>query len=208
MKQRVLVALLTVLVFAAGFAARVWTERAQPLPAAPRLGGEFAPKISPPDGKKPASRSDLVTEIEKWKAQSEVYRAQVASLDAEFDRDFGSLLRADQRDLYLANQKKRAEKAAERDARFVSGPSLTDDDIDRLKQSPLNWMLYTIAISARADRLAKDYKLDSDQLPKTHELLARRRDKLIALVDATPPPSISLSALAPLVQKLGDPKKP
>jgi hypothetical protein len=38
-------------------------------------------------------------------------------------------------------------------------------------------------------------------------LLTQRREKFLALVDTTPPPSISLSQLASQTQKLADPAK-
>jgi hypothetical protein len=207
MKQRVLVALLTVLIFGAGFASRMWTESAKAVPAPPRLGGEFAAARPPGavEAKKPIDRAELVTEIERWKAQSEAYRTQMAALDSEFDRDFTALLHADQKDQYLIAQRKRAEKAAEREAKVASG-SASDDDIDRMKQMPLYGAVYTVSVAARLDRLVKDYKLDAEQQAKTKELLARRRDKFIALLDTSPPPSIWLSGLAPLVSKI-PPKK-
>ena len=70
MKQRVLVALLTVLVFAAGFAARMWTESDRPLPPPPAalmsevLGTQPAEKKSQ-NAPKPYNRAQLVADIGK-----------------------------------------------------------------------------------------------------------------------------------------------
>jgi len=44
-------------------------------------------------------------------------------------------------------------------------------------------------------------------VPKVRELLLVHREKFLALVDLTPPPSIRLSELARSTQKLGEPAK-
>jgi hypothetical protein len=53
------------------------------------------------------------------------------------------------------------------------------------------------------DSLVKELKLDAEQQTKARELLKQRREKFLAIVDSTPPPSILLSRLAPAVQRLG-----
>jgi hypothetical protein len=53
----------------------------------------------------------------------------------------------------------------------------------------------------------KEYGLDSAQQSTTRSLLALRRNKFIALFDATPHPSIRLSRLAPLIERVAAPAK-
>ncbi|HWA09546.1 MAG TPA: hypothetical protein VG838_08870 [Opitutaceae bacterium] len=202
MKHRLLVAFLTVLVFATGFAAHAWTETARPVPAPPKLGGEFAPNSSAPEGKKPVNRTQLIADIERNKTQIDAYRAQVMALDGEFEHGFTALLRPEQCEQYAAMQKKRADRIAEHEAK--ASVTLTDDDIDRLMQRPVFGVLNTLALSDLIEHLTKEYKLDAAQQGDTRELLLRRRDKFIALIGSTPPPSIRLSWLAPVVQKLAD----
>ena len=79
---------------------------------------------------------------------------------------------------------------------------LTDDEIDQLRQRSLFGVLWNVAPSMKQDSLVKDLKLTDAQRPKTHELLRQRREKFLAIVDSTPPPSIMLSRLAPSAQRL------
>ncbi len=50
--------------------------------------------------------------------------------------------------------------------------------------------------------MTKEYKLDAGQQTKTRALLALRRSQFIALLDSTAHPTIRLSRLAPLVQRV------
>jgi hypothetical protein len=59
-----------------------------------------------------------------------------------------------------------------------------------------------IAPTMKQDSLIKDLKLTDAQQLKTRELLRDRREKFLAIVDSTPPPSIMLSRLAPAAQRL------
>ena len=93
MTQRLLVAFLTVLVFASGFAARVWTESKRPLPPPPvALGAEFAPSATPAaplpvDEKKLAERrAQIISDISQLGPQIAMYHARMDELDACFER--------------------------------------------------------------------------------------------------------------------------
>jgi hypothetical protein len=208
MKQSVLVALLTVLGFAAGFGARIWTEHGSAMPPPPRVGGEFTAKGGSSEMKKPVDRAELVTEIERLRPQIAAYSARIAELDADFDRSFEALLNPDQREQRLANQKKRAEKAAKDEPKVSADLTpLSDDQIDRLRQRPLYNVLRLISVKPKVEMLATEYKLDAAQQAKLHDALAIRREKFVELLDSTPAPTVRLSALAPVVQKLADPKK-
>ena len=85
---------------------------------------------------------------------------------------------------------------------------LSDEQIFRLQQRPLLSVLGEVAPAMRFDALHRDLKLDDGQQPKVRELLRTRRERFLALVDSTPPPSILLSRLAPVARKLAtEPKK-
>ena len=200
MKQRLLVALLTVLVFAAGFATHAWTEEARAVPAPSKLGGEFAPKSIGLDAKKPVNRDELIGEIERNRAQSEAYRAKVGAFDQEFEQGFRQMLWGDQCTIYAARPK--AHEAHQPKLPLT----LSDDDIDRLRRIPLYGMLNSLAVSSSLDGLTKVYSLDAEQQARTRQLLNSRRDKLVDLLEQTPPPSVRLSFLAPVVQNLAAPK--
>jgi len=208
MKQSVLVALLTVLGFAAGFGARVWTERGAAMPPPPRVGGEFTAKGGTSEIKKPVNRAELVAEIERLRPQIAAYSARIAELDADFDRSFEALLNPDQREQRLAYQKKRAEKAAKDEPKGgVDVTPLSDDQIDRLRQRPIYNVLRLISVKPKVEMLTTEYKLDAAQQAKLHDTLVARRQECVDLLDSTPAPTVRLSALAPVVQKLADPKK-
>jgi|SRR5882724_354045 len=208
MKQSVLVALLTVLGFAAGFGARVWTERAPAMPPPPGMGGEFTAKNGAPEVKKPLNRADLIAEIERLRPQIDAYGARIAALDTEFDRGFDALLTAGQREQRTAIQKKRADKTAKDEAKAAADLApLSDEQIDRLRQRPLYNVLRLITVEPKIESLATEYKLAAGQQAKLRDLLTTRRQQFMTLLDSTPPPSIRLSALAPVVQKLAEPKK-
>ena len=96
MTQRVFVALLTVAVFVAGYAARIWTEPRALIPPAPAaLAKEYARTDSTGSDKKndrQLDRAKLLAEIQKLRPQIEAYSTQADEIYAEFDREFAQLL--------------------------------------------------------------------------------------------------------------------
>ena len=62
-------------------------------------------------------------------------------------------------------------------------------------------------MNPRLEWLTKEYSLDAAQQTTTRSLLALRRNKFIALFDATPHPSIRLSRLAPQIERVAAPAK-
>jgi Spy/CpxP family protein refolding chaperone len=217
MKQQLLIALLTVLVFGAGFAARVWTEDERALPPPPAaLGSEFNSPSSA-DPKAPAKpaydrerRAKLVAEIAELRPQIEAYRARVDALDAECEQAFAHLLNPEQRAVYDAKQeakKKRAETQAKAPPPVPAGP-LSDEEIARLRQRPFELAFWKISFAGRLDQTTKDYKLDDQQRTAFERALRQRREKFIELIDSTPSPSFKLTVLASSVERLGEPGAP
>ncbi len=217
MSQRLVIPLVALIAFGAGYGAHVWIAHDQVLPPPPAPGSEFtrthpSPGIDTKADAKPApgrvDRAKLIADIEKVRPQIEAYRKRVEEIDGEFDRGFVALLDADQRTKYDAQQKKNAEKRAKDEAKAAADQSpLSDEQIASLQQRPLWNALFKIAVSWRLERATHDYKLDAAQQAEVRKLLESRREKFIALVDSTPPPSITLSNLAPQAQKLGEPAK-
>jgi hypothetical protein len=213
MKQRLLIALLTMLVFGAGFAARMWTEGEVAVPPAPTLGSEFVRPPATAAEKKAAARpgydrAKLIAEIEALRPQIDAYRARVDAIDAEYEQGFAGLLTADQRKIYDVKQAEWQKKKADRESRAAAGPPpppLTDEDIARLRQRPFESAFYKISFSGRLDQVTKDYSLDAKQQQAVRDLLLSRRDKFLALIDSTPPPTIRLTALVSSVQRLTEP---
>ncbi len=224
MKQRLLIAIFSALVFGAGFLARMWTEGEAAVPAPAAIGSEFVrTTLASADAKAPArpagatktgeqqpvNRAKLISEIERYRSDIETYRTRLDQLDAEFVRDLTPLLTAEQCDKLAAQQKRFADRRAKGIAALAAETApLSDEHIFRLQQRPLLSVLGEVALSMRFDSLNKDLRLDDAQQAKVRELLRQRREKFIALVDATPPPSIMLSRLAPVVQKIANEPKP
>jgi hypothetical protein len=210
MTQRLFVALLTVAVFGAGYLARVWTEPRQLVPPAPAtLAREFAPAApSTAGGKKmerQLDRAKLVAEIQKLRPQIEAFSAQMQEIDGEFDREFALLLTPAQRERYLANQKRWAERDAKRVAKREP---LSDEDIQREQDRSTTLVYFKVTVTPRLEMLTREYKLDEVQQGATRALLVLRRNKFMALFDATPHPSVRLSRLAPLIERVAAPAKP
>ena len=208
MTQRVFVALLTVVVFLAGYTARVWTEPAQMVPPAPAaLANEYARTQGGPKDKKTEhqlDRAKLLAEIQKLRPQIEAFSAQVQEIEAEFEREFAQLLKPDQREKFFATQKKWAERIAKR---IAKRDPLSDEDIQREKERPMTWIYWQVTVTPRLEGLTKEDALDAAQQNSTRALLALRRNKYISLYDATTHPSIRLSRLAPLIERVGAPPK-
>ena len=203
MSQRLFVAILTVAVFLAGYGARGFADRDRPVPPPPAaLAQEFGTKPKTAAEAKIAQKLDrakLVAEIEKLRPQIVAYTAQVAEIDAEFDREFALLLTPEQHDKLVATQKKWADQAARSQAETKI---LSDEDINRERDRPLSDVYRQVTVTPRLEWMTKEYKLDAAQQTKTRALLALRRNQFIALLDSTQHPTIKLSRLAPLVQRV------
>jgi hypothetical protein len=199
MTQRTFIALLTVVMFAAGYFVRVVSDRGEHVPPPPTaLGVETA------KNKQPIDRAKLIAEIDKNRRQIEAYRTQVEEIYSEFDREFAQLLTPAQREKWDADQKRRAEDEAKRKADVSP---LTDDDITRARQQPLTDVYFMVTVTPRLDGFTKRYELDAAQQTSVRALLNLRRNKFIALLDGTPHPSIRLSRLAAMIERVGEPGK-
>jgi hypothetical protein len=209
MTQRVFVGVLTVVVFLAGYFTRSVTVRNEPVPPPPAaLARELAPAQAPKEGGKARNeinRTKLVADVQKLHGQIDSYIAQVHEIDAEFDREFNALLKPKQLEKRLAYLKSRAEKAAKR---IAERTPLSDEAIAREQERPLTDIYWCITVTPRLERLIKEYELTDEQQTKARALLSARRNKFIALFDATPHPSIRLSRLAPMIERVNLPAKP
>jgi hypothetical protein len=203
MTQRLFVAILTVAVFLAGYAARVWTEPRRSVPPAPvALAQEYARVATPSgDGKqnRHLDRAKLLAEIEKLRPQIDSYTAQVQEITTEFDREFAQLLKPEQREKFIGFQKRRAERDAKR---LANRAPLSDEDIQRERERPLTDIYWMVTVTPRLEWLTKEFSLDAAQQSSTRALLSLRRNKFIALFDSTPHPSIRLSRLAPVMDRV------
>jgi hypothetical protein len=210
MSQRVFVACITVIVFVAGFATHAWLDRDERIPAPPAaIAREMAaPKATATEkAKKRVDRAKLVAEIQKLKPQIDAYTAQVQEIEAEFGRELDAVLNASQREKRVAYLKRREESDAKQ---FANKKPLSDDDIAKAQDRPLTDIYWMVTVTPVLERITKEYTLDPAQQHAVRGLLVLRRNKYIALFDATPHPGVRMSKLAPLlervVEKKSDPK--
>ncbi len=215
MKQRVLVPLLTVLVFAAGFATHVWTESRTALPPPPApIGSEFAlqgaPRPPVPSPRKLIrDRTQIIADIQKLGPQITMFREKIAELDAKYDHEFEAILNEEQRqhraEAVAAIQKRHAQRPP--NAVEANLAPLSDDEILSRQEQGLYTVLTWVTVNAKLETMTKDYKLDAEQQLKARKLVEERRKSFLALIDSVTPPSILYSRLAPDVQRLAEPRK-
>jgi hypothetical protein len=208
MMQRVFIALLTASVFLAGYWVRMVTQSTNIVPPPPAgLASELG--ANQPEGKSKSSpevdRAKLLAEIEKIRPQIEAYRAQVDEIYTEFDREFAKILTPEQHKTFVVHQKRWSDLMAKRQA---DRKPLTDEDIMRARERPLTEVYWMVTITPRLERLTKEYQLTEQQHGTTRALLSMRRSKFMALLDSTPHPSIRLSRLAPMMERVAEPPSP
>ena len=208
MRDRVLAALLTLAVFASGFGAGMWTERHRPIPRPPgAFMGEFGGKQGKPGrGAEPINRAQLLEQIDRLRPEMDSFRERVTEIYAQFDRDIDTVLTPEQRATYETKFRSRRGFGPPPEIAADDKP-LSDDQIEMLLQRPFRTLAYFIVLPMTLERMATELKLDEAQRDKVKDLLRVRREKFIELVDSAPPPSLMLSRLAPLAQRLGDPGK-
>lgn len=205
MKQRILIALLTVLVLGAGFGAGMWSERNRcKIPRPPRLLGELAAKPAPAASKKQEAPDPaaLAAEIERLRPQIEHFRERMLEIDREMDGEILDILDPAQRETFQAIVTKYANLREKEDAALRSSVPLTAQEIVELQQKPLYKMMAIVVVPMRLEWNTKDLSLTPEQQVQLRRILEKRRVKFLELVDSSPPPSLRLSQLVPAAQRL------
>lgn len=207
MKQRILIALLTIAVVAAGFVAGRWTERHScKIPKPPRLLGELAPQQQKDTGAHvKAPNVDVValaSELERLRPQVAHFRERMLELDREMDAEILEILNPTQRATFEGIIQKYAAIREKEDAALQTDRPLTTQEIVQLQQDPLHKMLAIVVVPMRLEWNTKDLDLDPPQQEQLRRILERRRVKFLELVDSSPPPSLKLSKLVPIAQRL------
>jgi hypothetical protein len=208
MRERFLAGLLTLAVFAAGFGAGLWAERHRPFPPPPgAFMGEFGARAGGRPARTPVNRAELSEQIDRLRPEMESFRSHITEIYAQFDRDIDAILTPEQRDGYAKKFKAHHGFGPPPEIGSDDKP-LSDDQIEQLLQRPFRTLAFFVVIPMTLERMTLDLKLDDAQRDKVKDLLRVRREKFIELVDSAPPPSLMLSRLAPLAQRLGTPPKP
>lgn len=215
MTQRLVIPLVAVLAFGAGFGARLWTEgeRALPPPPSP-LGGEFvrpaaatATAAEKKNAPKPYNRPELVAEIERLRPQIEAFRVRFEAIDAEYEKAFAEILDPEQKRLCNAKRDEAEKRRLAHESKAASAPPplLSDEEIAKLRQRPFETVFWKVSIVAKLEQTTHDFKLTPEQQAKERELLIARREKFLALLDSTPLPTVRMTSLAPAVERLLEP---
>jgi Spy/CpxP family protein refolding chaperone len=214
MRDRFLAVLLTLAVFAGGFAAGIWGERHRPFPAPPAaFMGEYGARRGPgPHGQHgppgpPVNREQLMKEIDAIRPQMDLFKSKLNDIYTQFDHDIETVLTPEQ---WATYQKV---FTMQRITGRVPPPNpgdkpLSDEQIEKLMQRPLSTLAHFVVLPMTLDRMTTELKLDDTQRDKVKDLLRVRREKFLELVDGAPPLSLVLSRLAPIAERLGQTAKP
>ncbi|HWA85475.1 MAG TPA: hypothetical protein VG710_04580 [Opitutus sp.] len=210
MKARILIALLTVAVFAAGYGARVWADHhACKVPPAPKLLGELsgqnttAAASSPEPLPNPAKISSA---LQKLGPEIDKFQASVKEIDDELDAGVLALLHPDQKPLWDKMVAHRVVYRAQEEAGIPADGLLTPEQIMNLQQRPLYKLLAVVVVPLKLEWLVHDLNLDDEQQEAARKLLLVRREKFLTLLDSSPPPTLRLSRLMPLAERIGEKK--
>lgn len=215
MKQRLLVFLLIIAVLGAGVLAGIWIERQRPVPPPPaRLMAELstpATKLLPAQKQFPliklrpvVNRAELTQAIAEIGPQIEAYRAQLATIEQGFDASLNALLTPAQREAYVAARTRLEQQQIGRN-QIEPAPPFSTDEILALQHRPAYNVLNMVVVDLKLDWLRRELGLDEAQVTRVRALLQQRREQFLALVDASPPPSLMLSDLATAAQRLVEP---
>ena len=190
MRGNLLVILATVALFVAGLFVGVWTQRSRPLPPPP-LGvmGEFQRPGAPPP---PAPRrapwfvsgsagaghainpQELRKKLDVFIPQIADFQQKVDAIEQQFKTAFDAILTSDQKQKLDALTK-----------RLASFPDPLPGCAPGMGPIFVSMVIYRPTY----EHLSDDLSLDEKQRQQLMDLLMTRRNNLLALVDATPPPS-------------------
>jgi Spy/CpxP family protein refolding chaperone len=166
------------------------------------LGARRGAHVAPP-----ANRAQLIEQIEAIRPQMEAFKAKLTEIYAQFDHDMDSVLTDEQKAAYETHFKQGRSFAPPPDVAANDKP-LSDEQIERLMQRPFRTLAFFVVVPMTLDRMTTDLKLDDAQREKVRDFLRVRREKFIELADSSPPLSLMLSRLAPVVQRLREPAAP
>jgi hypothetical protein len=199
MNKGFVIALTTLIGFAAGTFAGSWMQRTQPVPPPPAGGILSELRDAPlnsapenPDAPKPSGQPLPDEALRQMKIEIDAFRKKVEPIKLEFRTQLEALLTPVQRERLKAiierppapkpDPKEKADPAKDWRYRLYDGMDST---------------ITLVVIPFTLARLNEELGLSYAQREAVHQLLIQRREKFLALVDNTPPPSFNLSKLVP-----------
>ena len=194
MRGNIVVVLATVALFVAGLFVGVWTQRSRPVPPPP-VGpmGEFGQANHPGFAAAPATRrqpwfvggtgqgshppvspQEIRNQISRIMPQIADFQQKVDAIEQRFRTSFDAILTPDQKQELDTITK-----------RLASFPDPLPGCAPGMGPIFVSMVIYRPTL----EHLSEDLTLDDKQRQQLLELLTARRNNLLALVDATPPPS-------------------
>lgn len=199
----------TIVVFALGILAGRWMQSTQPVPPppigimgelrdVPLSGTPLSPRHAPP-----RDTPQLRAELERMRPAIEEFRRKVDPIRVEFRENLEAILKPEQREKLKALDERFSSIAAPPPP---SGPD-SGEHPRRLRgpHDGLDSIFPIVLVPTTLDRLTDELQLDESQRSAVRELLVQRRQKFLELIDTSPPPSLRLGRLAPLVPQLARP---
>lgn len=204
MKKALLTILATACIFSAGVFAGIWIQRTQPVPAPPTgLLGEI--REVPLSGTVASAKipnenlPQLKAEIERMKPDIEAFKQKLEPIKNEFRDQLDALLTPDQ----IEKRKAMSERGV------LPSSSVSSDDAKNThahrSRDGLDSVFPIVIVPITLERLTAELELTPDQRTAVQALLMKRRAKFLELVDTSPPPSLKLSRIAPLVPQIAKP---
>jgi hypothetical protein len=181
MNKGFIIAFATLIGFAAGTFAGSWMQRTQPVPAPPSGGILSELRDAPlnsvpenPDAPKPSGQPLPDEALRQMKAEIDAFKKKVEPIKLEF----------------------RTEKPPAPKLKAGEKPDPAKDWRYRIYDG-MDTAITLVVIPFTLARLTEELGLSYAQREAVHQLLIQRREKFLALVDSTPPPSFNLGKLVP-----------
>jgi hypothetical protein len=198
MKDGLRVILITVALFLSGLLVGIWTQKVRPMPPPPfgpmsEFGGQSLPRfrvlapapspwIQTSPNLPPPSPEEIRRRMATLELQFEAFRKNVDAIEQQFRSSFEAILNAEQKHTFEDIKNRIANLP---DPLPGCGPVMGPVFVSMVIYRPL------------LEHFTEDLALDDKQQKQLKDLLIDRRNKLIALVDETPPPSFKLEKVMP-----------
>jgi hypothetical protein len=199
MNKGFVIALATLIGFSAGPFAGSWMQRTQPVPAPPTgLMGEVRDMPlntsipSDPSAPRPSGQPLPDEALRQMKAEIDAFKKKVEPIKTEFRTQLEAVLTPIQHERLKAMSERPPQPAAN----AKDKPDPAKDWRYRIYDG-MDSTITLVVIPFTLARLTEELGLDPAQRDTVHQLLIERREKFIALVDSTPPPSFNLCKIAP-----------
>lgn len=198
MRDSLRVILITVALFLAGLLVGIWTQKVRPLPPPPfgpmsEFGGQSLPGFQgPPAGLPPWMQNspnvpppnpeEIRRRMAILEPQFEAFRKNVDAIEQQFRSSFEAILNPEQKHRFGVIK-----------ARIANLPDLLPGCGPIMGPVFVSMVIYRPLL----EHFTEDLGLDDKQQKQLRDLLIDRRNKLITLLDETPPPSFKLEKVMP-----------